>query len=202
MHRQVGELGRFEVLYIGQAYADGKRSAFDRLKSHSTLQKILADVAYNSPDDEVFILTFEYDGYNVFTTMDGKAKGTINDHRDGDRFFSILKNHLTKHQQVCLTEAGLIRYFSPKYNEIYKTNFPSEKHKILSECYQLDFSGLIVEINTDELLFQLFSETVPPKYHHLSQFNLLDEEERLGFFHYTLEEGVTVKMGDVIPLNK
>ena len=29
----------FEVLYIGQAFADGKRTAFERLKSHQTLQK-------------------------------------------------------------------------------------------------------------------------------------------------------------------
>jgi hypothetical protein len=33
-----------EVLYVGQAFAKGKRSAFDRLRSHSTLQRILADM--------------------------------------------------------------------------------------------------------------------------------------------------------------
>lgn len=70
-------LGDLEVLYVGQAYADGKRSAFDRLKSHSTLQKILADMQYNFPDDEILILTFEYDQYRIIVTFDGIDKTAI-----------------------------------------------------------------------------------------------------------------------------
>lgn len=40
-HLQNNELRDLEVLYVGQAYGDGTRSAFERLKSHSTLQKII-----------------------------------------------------------------------------------------------------------------------------------------------------------------
>ena len=53
------ELNALEVLYVGQAFGDGDRTAFERLRSHSTLQKILADVQANYPDDEVYALTFE-----------------------------------------------------------------------------------------------------------------------------------------------
>ena len=198
-HREYSELGEYEVLYVGQAYADGKRSAFDRLKSHSTLQKILADAQYKNPDNEIYIMTFEYDEYTIFTQMDGRAKGTIKDHRDGERFFSILDNPLSKYQKVCLTEDALIRYFFPKYNEIYKEHFPSKNHKILKECYQLDFSGLIVEIDTEELELKLFSENIAPKMHHLCQFDLFTPEERYGFFHFTDKDGTTYKMPDVLP---
>jgi hypothetical protein len=177
------EIRHFEVLYVGQAYAEGRRSAFERLKSHSTLQKILAEAQYNAPDNEIILFMFEYAPYRIISQMDGRAFGVIADERDSNRFYSILENPLTKAQQVCLTEAALIRYFSPKYNEIYKESFPSPSHKILQQCYELDFSGLIVEINTDDFEFYLYSERVAPSVHHISSIDLLGHENRIGFFH-------------------
>ena len=58
------EVENLEVLYIGQSFGDGSRRAIDCLKSHSTLQKILSDFNYSFPDDEVYILTFEYNPYD------------------------------------------------------------------------------------------------------------------------------------------
>lgn len=199
MHAKNKELRNLEVLYIGQAYGDmGNRSAIDRLKSHSTLQKILADVQHSSPDDEVYVLTFEYMPYQVITNMDGRSNAKIKDYRDIQRFYSILDNPLTEYQQICLIEAGLIRYFQPTYNKIYKDNFPSEKHKILEKCYELDFSGLIVEINTEELSFLLYSEATPPKYHHIGMIELTDPDERWGFFHFSVGDNQTIKAPYVI----
>lgn len=197
-HLQNSELRDLEVLYVGQAYGDGTRSAFERLKSHSTLQKILAQAQYESPDSEIQIITFEYAQYRVFSQMDGRAKGVIKDYRDIDRFRNIMKTPLSEYQQICLTEAGLIRYFQPKYNVIYKDNFPSDKHKILASCYNLDFSGLVVEINTEELRFCLFSDKVSPKEHHICKVDILDPEKRWGFFHYSNSDGSVFKMPDVI----
>ncbi len=177
-----------EVLYIGQAYGDGSRNTFDRLKSHSTLQKILADCSNNYPDDEVYILSFEYMPYQLFTIMDGKANVETTAEEDSQRFYSILQNPLSERQQVCLVEAGLIRYFKPKYNIVYKDNFPSSNSKILEECYKLDFSGLVVEINTEELDFYLYSDSVARNYHHIANINLLKHEDRYGFFHFTLDK--------------
>jgi hypothetical protein len=59
--------------------------------------------------------------------------------------------------------------------------------KVLADCYKYDFSGLIVEINTDDLHFSLYSETIPPKMHHSANIDLVDYEQRWGFFH--LEDG-------------
>lgn len=192
------ELSDIEVLYVGQAYGDGTRTAFERLKSHSTLQKILAQVQYESPDYEVQILTFEYAPYRVLSQMDGRAGNVISDYRDLDRFRSIMNNYLSEYEQICLVEAGLIRYFQPRYNEIYKDNFPNDKHKVLASCYDLDFSGLVVEINTEELRFRLFSPTVKASHHHICQVDLLDPEKRWGFFHYGRGDGSFFKMPNVI----
>ncbi len=197
-HFENSELRDIEVLYIGQAFGDGTRNAFDRLKNHSTLQKILAQAQYESPEYEVQILTFEYAPYRIIYSMDGKAENVISDYRDMDRFRSITNNHLSEREQVCLAEAALIRYFQPRYNEIYKDNFPCDKHKILESCYDLDFSGLIVEINTEELRYYLFSPTVKPNYHHICQVDLLDPEKRWGFFHHSRGDGSFFKMPDVI----
>lgn len=187
-----------EVLYVGQAFADGKRSAVDRLKSHSTLQKILANMQYNNPDDEVVILAFEYLPYRIITMMDGRDRKAIHGESDSERFSSILANPLTKHQQICLVEAALIRYFQPTYNEIYKASFPYSEQKILLDCYRLDFAALIVEIDTEELALQLLSTKVAANTHHIAKFDLIDPTERLSFFTFVHPDGTASKMPDVI----
>ncbi len=178
------ELVELEVLYVGQAYAGGRRSAFDRLKSHSTLQKILADMQETLPDDEAIILTFEYPQYRVMTKFDGSDPGSIRDDSDGKRYISIMDNPLTEEQQICLAEAGLIRYFQPKYNEIYKNSFPKNDQKILNSCYDLDFSGLVVEIDTNEVGFRLFSSERGASAHHIAKFDLFAPAERGSFFSF------------------
>ena len=97
-HLENRELSDLEVLYIGQSFGDGTRTAFERLRNHSTLQKILAQAQYESPDNEIQILTFEYAPYRIIHQMDGRAGNVISDYRDMDRFRSIQDNHLTKYE--------------------------------------------------------------------------------------------------------
>lgn len=198
IHNNIPELCNLEILYIGQAYAGGNRATLDRLNNHSTLQKILAEIQYSSPDDEISILTFKYDQYHIISSMDSRAKAEITDYRDIERFYNIMDNPLTEKQQICLIEAGLIRYFQPKYNTIYKDRFPSEKHKILKGCYKLDFSALMIQIHAEELSFILYSQQVEPNYCHFCNIELTDPEKRFGFFHISIEENKTMKMSNVI----
>jgi hypothetical protein len=191
-------LRQLEVLYVGQAYAEGRRSAIDRLKSHTTLQKILADVVQKMPDDEILLLAFEYMPYRIITMMDGIDKNAIRDESDHKRFISIIDNPLTKHQQICLVEAGLIRYFVPPYNEIYKDSFPAADQKILNACYDLDFSALIVEIDTEELEMELFSKAIASSHHHIAKFNLIDPATRRSFFTFVDKDGKAIDFPGVI----
>ena len=183
---------KVKVLYVGQAFGGGNRTAIDRLRSHSTLQKILAEASYDSPDSEIMVLMIEYEQYRVITSMDGRAHEAIKDERDEKRFISIIDNPLKKGQQISLAEAALIRYFQPKYNKIYKKKFPSRELKVLAQCYEYDFSALAVEINTDELNLTLYSDTVRPAMHHISNIDLVDHEQRAGFFHMAIGNGVNV----------
>src|ERR1700731_1186370 len=55
------ELANLEVIYVGQAYGEsGARSAIDRLKAHSTLQKVLADQQHVSWWMEAALLLFVF----------------------------------------------------------------------------------------------------------------------------------------------
>ncbi|MGG4579406.1 hypothetical protein [Alcaligenes sp. Me129] len=189
---------KLKVLYVGQAFGGGNRTAMDRLRSHATLQKILAEASYDAPDCEIMVLMIEYEHYRVISNMDGRAKEAIRDERDKKRFISIIDNPLKKGQQISLAEAALIRYFQPKYNKIYKKKFPSRELKVLAQCYEYDFSALVVEINTDELGLSLYSDTVRPEMHHISNIDLVDHEQRAGFFHMALGDGVNVSYAPAI----
>ncbi|EFN8906208.1 hypothetical protein D6912_15785 [Escherichia coli] len=191
-----------EVLYVGQAYADGKRTAIDRLRSHSTLQKILADTMNEFPDDQIYIITLVYNEYNLISSFNGVDKTCISGQEDDARLNSIIGNPLSKKEIVCLAEASLIRYFNPRYNITYKSSFPASDQKILSGCFDLDFSGLSVEIELDDSSFRLYSKDVSVKHHHLAMFNLVDEEERLGFFSLSDGDSDPITMTGVIPLTK
>lgn len=200
MHLDNSELCELEVLYVGLSIGDGRRTAFERLQSHSTLQKILATEQYNDPESEVFVVTMEYVDYQIITSMSGSEELDKDAINEDDRFFSIMDNPLSIKQQISLIEAGLIRYFQPKYNEIYKDSFPSSSHKVLQGCYKLDFSGLIVEINTDKLRFKLYSPTIPPAYHHIGKYDLVAHENRWSFFHFSDGKGSVEKLPGVVPV--
>ncbi|MNZ80192.1 hypothetical protein D3C78_988200 [compost metagenome] len=148
-----GVLNRFEVLYVGQAIGQGNRSAQQRLTSHSTFQKILALSAHDTPDNEVVVFMFQFDHEHVFTSMDGRAIGAIADDSNEKRLMGAIRNSPDKKQKIAMVEAGLIRYFQPRYNEIFKIKFPSTKHKTLLSCKTLDVSALIVELDTSDLGF-------------------------------------------------
>ena len=184
---------KLKVLYVGQAFGNGSRTAQERLKSHSTLQKILAEASYNSPDSEIFVLTVEYAPYRLAASFDGISKETISDKRDSARFISIIDNPLKASEQISLAEAALIRYFQPHYNKIYKKKFPSTDLKVLNRCYEYDYSALFVEINTDELDLSLYSENISPAMHHIANIDLVDHQSRSSFFHMPGHDGTQVK---------
>lgn len=184
---------KLKVLYVGQAFGNGSRTAQERLKSHSTLQKILAEASYNSPDSEIFVITVEYAPYRLIASFDGISKEAIRDKRDSARFVSIIDNPLKTSEQISLAEAALIRYFQPHYNKIYKKKFPSTDLKVLNRCYEYDYSALFVEINTDELNLSLYSESISPAMHHIANIDLVDHQSRSSFFHMPGHDGTQVK---------
>ena len=191
-HIDVAELRDLTVQYIGMSYADGRRSARDRLASHSTLQRVLADLNGDAPDLEALLVLAEFASPQTMITFDGRDPTLV---IETDRDIEVALNRqaaeISEGQEIALIEAGLIRYFQPPYNEKYKHTFPAQSQKILAELYSIDFSGLTVEINTESLHGRLLSGHRPPGFHHMAYYDLHDPAIRRSFFDILGEEGTS-----------
>lgn len=156
-------LHNLEVLYIGRAYGDsGSRTVFQRLKSHSKLQKIYADHQGSSDDIWITIWRFSPNGiiYMPAFSSDETLSNFVKDLSDFHRYGKSYIN-LSSKQDINVTEAALIRYFKPKYNEKLKNLFPVKSHSEYSECYDLKLDFICVELDTTNSLFSLWSPEQP-----------------------------------------
>lgn len=179
------DLNLYEVLYVGQSVGQGNRSASERLRNHSTLQKILALTNYDYPDKEIMIFMYQFENDQIFTSIDGRAKDANNSDKNELRLMNAINNPPNKQQKIGMIEAGLIRYFQPHYNEMFKIKFPSTKYKTLKSCYDLDVSSLVIELNCEDLNYFLYSSVVKPRSHHIAKFDLVASQKRFSFFHAT-----------------
>lgn len=184
-----------EVLYVGQGYGkEGERLAIDRLQDHKTLQRILADTLHDQPDHEVLLLLFRYKHYKKYSSTAGdfSVEPTASEEENSEYLNSVMDAEFSRKNRVSLAEAGLIRYFEPMYNKIYKETFPSKRHKVLEELMKLDFSGLTVQMDTGNIKTNLYSEKVAPDtgafsklhpYVHFAKIPLYSADERESFLH-------------------
>lgn len=173
-----------EIIYIGQAYGpDGHRSALKRLATHSTLQKIQADLMAHEPDSEIILLLFKYiyPPY-CFFEIDPTVPAIKNADEDRQHFQNVLWDYPQESETITIAEAALIRYFQPYYNKVYKDSFPSTNLECLHSCYNLDFHSLVVEIDSGDGAPAMYSEKVTRGTHHMAIYNLHKEEERRAFF--------------------
>jgi hypothetical protein len=172
------------------SFGDGDRSAKDRLLSHSTLQQVLADLTAESPDSEALVIMVEYVAPKAMISFDGHDM-SLRDRPDRDAMADLqqVQNSITEELQIRLIEAGLIRYFRPRYNDKYKQHFPSSTQKILDEVYRIDLQALVVEIDTEDIKSRLFSPAREPGHHHIATFDLHDPEIRRSFFNLMNVDG-------------
>lgn len=172
---------RFDVLYIGQAYGtDGSRNALDRLLKHETLQKI--SLRGIPSDRRLTLLMLEIEpGNRMITIMnpwaEDKESGPMRIAAGLDKLFGT-----SDAERVALYEASLIRYFQPPYNKEFRDSFPSTNLRVLADCYDKDFAGIISEICIDELPFKLASGVIPPAQYHTVKFDLHKDNARHMFF--------------------
>lgn len=186
----------FEVLYIGQAFGeDGKRTAIDRLGSHSTLQKIYSESMQRNPDSEIWILLTSFLQKNI-SSMNGLiSMPKENEEQDFKRWsnFNNGENSFSEKQKINFTEAALIRTFLPKYNKEFKDTFPKPSHSSYSECYSLDINSIVVEMDMSETRRWLYSdkkeridngEFFTNPYWQYGQFYFVTDEDRYKIFNH------------------
>lgn len=185
-----------EVLYIGQAYGEeGKRTAIDRLGSHSTLQKIYSEAMQRNPDSDIWILLASFRQKNI-SAMNGLiSMPKENEKEDYTRWlnFNNGENPFSEKQKINFTEAALIRTFLPQYNKEYKDTFPNPAHSSYSECYSLDINSIVVEMDMTESRRWLYSDSKPREidkdglgipYWQYGQFYFVNDDDRYKIFNH------------------
>ncbi|WP_318162115.1 hypothetical protein PG338_009445 [Riemerella anatipestifer] len=175
----------FEVLYIGQSFGEnGSRDAIERLKSHSTLQKIYSEAMINNPDFDIWILLCDFRQISL-TSINGMIKTNTSDETEVERLNNFLKGKFTYKQKINFTEAALIKTFKPPYNEKYKNTFPNPNHSSYSECYKLDINGIVIELDLSEIKRWIFSAAKPRQksnYWQVEEHEFTNNNERYNLF--------------------
>ncbi|WP_138920268.1 hypothetical protein [Acinetobacter sp. P8-3-8] len=185
---QVEDLIEYKVLYVGQAFGNAaNRNSMDRIRNHSTLQKILAESNATKPDRNVLIGMFEFGNAHFVTASNPNDESAISGLEDYQRTMNTLNWKIPLKQQISIIEAAIIRFFEPEYNISLKDNLPSKNSKTLAECYKYEISNIVVNVATMFDNFWgirnlLYSEKVPKNSWHVISIALHDANERKNFF--------------------
>ncbi|PRB03824.1 hypothetical protein CQ046_08510 [Chryseobacterium sp. MYb7] len=184
----------YEVLYIGQAYGeDGKRTAIDRLDSHTTLQKIYNEAIIRFPDSEIWLMLANFGQKNITSMIGGIDIYTESKDNEVNRFMNFLdldKMEISGDQKINFTEAALINLFKPPFNEDYKENFPSKTHVSYKDCYKLDVHSLSINLDMSDYNRWIYTDAFPRginneilKYCHSCNFNFITDDDRFRLFN-------------------
>ena len=180
---QDAQLAGLEVLYIGQGQ---RENAVHRLKKHSTVQKITAQTLANQPDYELYLLLTTFKEKNLIGVSGMVELTPEEEERDLNRFMSLMQNGgkaFDKIQQVNLIEAALINYFKTvPYNQKFVKHFPLPTHTSYSEYYAADVNSILVELDTRQVGYQLFSGAVAQHDRHAAEFYFPKGTERYRLF--------------------
>lgn len=145
------KIKEFKIEYIGQAYAqNGNRTAQDRLLSHQTLQKILADIDRNR-DIRLFLL-----GVDIASVENETSTG------EETPVFNVCDVDGYEASYVNLFEAYLINTFKPTYNKNFVNGkVPSISHesykKVIEKSY--DEFNVVFAIENCESDYVFFTES-------------------------------------------
>lgn len=164
-----------EVLYVGKS--DDDRGVIGRLKSHSTLQKILAQYMANHPDRELWILALVF---NVTNTLGVLTGGSSESDAPIESRLPAAQPVLSETQMTSLAEGALIRYFAPSFNDRLKETFPSRSHQSYLDAVAYDFNSYGFVLSPESLLgMRLGSGRVPMAPIHEESFPIDSAETRM-----------------------
>ncbi len=177
-----------KVAYVGQSIGKNQNSdAIKRLigttgkKGHGALQKVLADIDKFSPELEVYLLFYSFGFGKVITIGGGFTEPAISYNDAPKRLPHFQDLQIPRVNRIDLVEAALIRYFQPEYNEQYKKTFPKKTHDILTTLFELDITGLMVSLSTEEHNIQVYSDSIVPSDRHLAIYPIVNEHDRMSF---------------------
>lgn len=192
----------FEVLYIGQSYGkSGSRTAVDRLLSHSTFQNILMEVNRNYQSKSIYILLLEIASNLNMLFIGANSDLKCSDDESNTHMKSVLSDLPKEKQVINITEAALIYYFKPVYNERLINNFPNRNSIGYRQYFNLDYNALSIEMDLefdDFPTIQLFTRTARADSSiQFIKFNLHNEADRMNMYDI-FSDGYNAQGEDII----
>ena len=136
-----------EIVYIGQAFGEnGERLPAEELMSDPTLQKVEEAILREYPEKDLALLLLEFKS-QLLEEIDSE---------DGDlvQLQEITKNPPLElsNQILDATEAALINYFKPEYNEKFNNGFSRV------EDHRLHYHSITVQVHPNIMGLKLFSK--------------------------------------------
>ncbi len=185
LFENVAEKARdLEIIYVGKGL---RNSAHDRMESHSTLQKILADVNSHEPDVEIFslIYSFKYTKYawrtfDVPTEFSGVA---AQQHAEQGLGYKPALD-----EQVSLIEASVISYFKPSTYNTHHLDFPKRRNQLLRNVQAADIAAIVVQLDNTNIGDQrIYSQSITPESTHHIVVDFRDMEGRGSILKQTVQ---------------
>lgn len=182
-----------KIEYVGQSYGEeGSSDAINRLigktgkQGHGSLQKVLADISSSNPESEAYILLYSFEFYKKVTIGGAGLEPKIPFEDAPGRFDELLNATVPRKNRIDLVEAALIRYFQPKYNDIYKKTFPKVTHDILKTLFDHDITGLSTSLSTNEHNIMVYSGKVSASDKHLAMYPIVKDKDRASFLDISM----------------
>ena len=134
---------KYEVLYIGQSK---KENIFDRLNSHSTLQKIMRDMMRTTDNKEIYILIHSIEVKQFEKLNLEKLKTIIVLNEPLGRSFK-LNEGINIEDVINVAEALLISHFKPPYNDKLKKSDGLEKLSTYTKIGEAEINSVFLTID-------------------------------------------------------
>ena len=154
---------QLEVLYIGKGLAN---NAQDRLKSHATLQTVLAQINSDDPEAEVFALVYNFD---YRQTVGGVVRTDADKALVANIRRTVPPYRPSFEDRISLIEACAISYFkTDRYNTHY-LNFPVTDADAARRARLSKVEFLVVQVDNENIGdLEIYSQAVAPaSTHHI-----------------------------------
>lgn len=176
------ELLDLEVMYVGQTLGmEGAQTNLKKIEDIKTLQAVCSDIELKTPDQDIWLLLWHFEQMSETAAVNPEF---MSQEEESVFLKKMLGENISAQQAENFTEAALIKFFQPEYNNTSKYNLENKAAETYPKCYNVDVNLVVVELNTEEISCRLWSSQVEPEIMHYIDFALNSPKESKNFFTF------------------
>lgn len=174
------ELLDLEVMFVGQTFGiEGAQTNLNKIGELKALQAVCHDIESKTPHQDIWLVLWHFEQMS-----ESKAANPDFMSQEEEVLFlkKMLGQNISPQQAGNFTEAALIKFFQPEYNNTSIYTLENKADETYPECYNLDVNLVIIELNTEEVSCRLWSSQIEPESMHYIHFTLDSPKECKSFF--------------------